>query len=926
MAAETPSLGLRVAGRWELTRVVGSGGMGTVFCAVDLSTGQDVALKLMHCNDGRHDERFLREAKLLADLHHPGIVSYLAHGQMKEGLLYLVMEWLDGEDLSRRLRRAERMPVGQLLDLVIQVADALEFAHSRGIIHRDIKPENIFIHRGGEAKLLDFGIARKLSAERLTKTGSVLGTVEYMAPEQVRGSRDLGPSADIYSLGCLLFQCLCGEPPFTGTNAAAILARILFEEAQHLQKRSPQLPTELSSLVQSMLSKDPSQRPLAVASLLRKLRTQVTDHLTDHLMSVQKDQEAAHPLVQSVKTQDELRMITAVLASPSKGAAELLDVTTHRSRSQTRSETQDVGIPASVGSYPGVRISVLTNGWLLAVFDPVGQIGLLDQVVSAAQLAQDILQLRPMTQVSIAVAQQAGSERQVIGPLVELCTKLLARASEQDAAMIRHPEIWLDDVSSGVLSARFAVEKGPFGTRLMVPRISQDLQELFQEKPRPFVGRDIELSLLELWSGTCMEECQAHAVVMLSPSGIGKSRLLQEYLHRLKQRNVEHLQLFARCDRQTERTPYGSLQRAIRSLCMVQVGQERALQQERLIEVMARYVRPADQDRVAAFVGELIGVPFPGKHHPQLAAARHDPAVMKELVVTALLDFVRAACCIGPVVLILEDFHFCDALSVRAIESLLLELHSHPLFVLAVGRNEVTERFPDLWIGIPKDVLPLRPLSRRACNRLISLLLAATVSSDLIERVLLLADGNPLFLEELIRAASAGATDALPMSVLALLQQRLRGLPPDARRILCAASIFGDTFWKGGLCEVLALPSQSVEEWLLFLCRAEVIERHRQSRLAGEVEYGFRHTLMREVLYQMATAEDRRIGHALAADYLRKMGEEDSFVLAAHAEKAGCVHTHATRARSVRFDGVQSCYRSLHEDLLLERKSGRLVS
>lgn len=423
-----------------------------------------------------------------------------------------------------------------------------------------------------------------------------------------------------------------------------------------------------------------------------------------------------------------------------------------------------------------------------------------------------------------------------------------------------------------------------------------------------------------------MEESQARAVVMLSPSGIGKSRLLQEYLHRLKQRNVEHLQLFARCDRQTEKTPYGPLQRALRSLCMVQTGQERALQRERLIEVVARYVRTPDQDRVAAFIGELIGVPFPDKHHPQLATARHDSVVMKEQVVTALLDFVRAACCVSPVVLILEDFHFCDALSVRVIESLLLELHSHPLFVLAVGRNEAAERFPELWLGIPKDVLPLRPLSRRACDRLISPLLAEKVSSELIERMLLIADGNPLFLEELIRAASSGSSDSLPMSVLALLQQRLHGLPPDARRILCAASIFGDTFWKGGLCAVLGLPSQSVEEWLLFLCRAEVIERRRQSRLAGEVEYGFRHTQMREVLYQMATVEDRRVGHALAADYLRKMGEEDSFVLAAHDERAGRVDAQAARTRSFRFDGVQSCFRSLHEDLLLYRKSGRLVS
>lgn len=882
MAAETPSLGLRVAGRWELTRVVGSGGMGTVFCAIDLSTGQEVALKLMHEAEGRNEERFLREAKLLSDLRHPGIVSYLAHGLMADGRQYLVMEWLDGEDLSHRLRRAEPMSVGQILDLVIQVADALAFAHARGIVHRDIKPENVFVHRGKDAKLLDFGIARKLSSERLTQTGAVIGTIEYMAPEQVRGSRDLGGSADIYSLGCLLYQCLCGEPPFTGVHAAAILARILFEEPQHLQLRNPSLPTELSSLVQSMLSKDPALRPQEVVTPLRKIRAQVSDQL----MPVVK--ESARPHFKSVMTHGELRMITAVLASPSRGAVGLLDSTLQRSGNVVRIEdTQDLGIPASVGSYPGVRVSVLADGWLLAVFDPVGQIGLLEQVVNAAQLAQDIVQLRPMTQVAIAVAQQGATERQILGPLVELCTKLLARANEEESVIARAPGIWLDDVSSGVLSARFAVEKGTYGTRLMAPRTTQDSQDLFLGKPRQFIGRDIELSMLELWSGACFEESIARAVLLLSSAGVGKSRLVQEFLHRLKRRDIAHLQLFARCDALTESTPYGPLQRAIRGLCMVQAGQERALQQERLASLIARYVRPSEQKRVAEFIGELIGVPFSDKNSPQLAAARHDPKVMSDQIVAALIDFVRAACSVGPVVMILEDFHFCDLLSVRVLEAMLLELHSLPLFILAAARNEVTEKFPELWIGIQKDVLQLRPLSRKACERLASQVLAGKVPSELIERVILLADGNPLFLEELMRSVSLGGSDALPVSVLAVLQHRVHGLPPDARRILRAASIFGDTFWKGGLSELVGLSSQSVEEWLLFLCRAEVIERHRQSRLAGEVEYAFRHTLMREALYQMVMSDDRKVGHGLAAAYLRKMGEVDSFVLAAHHEKAG---------------------------------------
>lgn len=171
------------------------------------------------------------------------------------------MEWLEGEDLGRRLRRGA-LSVGEIVDLVVQVAEALEFAHSKGVVHRDIKPGNIFLHRQTIAKLLDFGIARKLSGTHLTRTGMVVGTVEYMAPEQVRASRDSGPGADIYALGCVLYECLSGDPPFSGNHIAAILARILFEEPHPLALVNPSLPSPLTSLVESMLQKDAAKRPL----------------------------------------------------------------------------------------------------------------------------------------------------------------------------------------------------------------------------------------------------------------------------------------------------------------------------------------------------------------------------------------------------------------------------------------------------------------------------------------------------------------------------------------------------------------------------------------------------------------------------------------------------------------------------------------
>lgn len=249
------------ANRFEIERLAGSGGMGTVYRARDKLSGQPVALKLLH---GQADdlqksdaERFAREAQILSTLRHPGIVAHVAHGQTLQGQRFLAMEWLDGEDLAQRLARGP-LPLGEALTLIQRVATALAFAHQRGVIHRDIKPTNLFLPGGDirRVKILDFGIARRLTAATaITRTGVVLGTPEYMAPEQVRGERNLTPAADIFSLGCILYECLAGSPPFVAEHMMAVLVCILFEEPAPIAQRRPGIPEPVSALLAGMLAK-----------------------------------------------------------------------------------------------------------------------------------------------------------------------------------------------------------------------------------------------------------------------------------------------------------------------------------------------------------------------------------------------------------------------------------------------------------------------------------------------------------------------------------------------------------------------------------------------------------------------------------------------------------------------------------------------
>ncbi|MEZ4248692.1 MAG: serine/threonine-protein kinase [Polyangiales bacterium] len=262
-----------VGGRFELGRKIGAGGMGTVHEARDRQTDTQVALKLLRSRESVDVERFAREATVLAQLSHPGIVAYVAHGVAPDEDAWLAMEWLEGHTLAERLMR-DALTIVETLALARQVAAALQAAHQRGIVHRDVKPANLFLV-GGDAsrtKVLDFGIARGLAGgHTLTGTGAAIGTPHYMSPEQARAERSLGPRTDVYALGVVLFEALTGKRPFEGDTPIAVLAKILLEEAPSLVVERPDVPAPLDGLLRAMLAKDPTERPADGAAVIEAL-------------------------------------------------------------------------------------------------------------------------------------------------------------------------------------------------------------------------------------------------------------------------------------------------------------------------------------------------------------------------------------------------------------------------------------------------------------------------------------------------------------------------------------------------------------------------------------------------------------------------------------------------------------------------------
>src|SRR5689334_8880081 len=249
--------------RYRIDGEIGAGGMATVFLAQDLRHDRKVALKLLRPELSAviGAERFLAEIKLTANLQHPHILPLFDSGEADSYLFY-VMPFVEGETLRTRLNREKQLPVAEAIRIATEVASALDYAHRHGVVHRDIKPENILLH-DGQAMVADFGIAlaaSKASGDRMTETGMSLGTPHYMSPEQAMGEREITARSDVYALGAVLYEMLTGDPPFTGSTAQAIVARVVTESPRPLLPQRHTIPPHIEAAVLTALEKLPADR------------------------------------------------------------------------------------------------------------------------------------------------------------------------------------------------------------------------------------------------------------------------------------------------------------------------------------------------------------------------------------------------------------------------------------------------------------------------------------------------------------------------------------------------------------------------------------------------------------------------------------------------------------------------------------------
>ncbi len=303
-------MSLSAFGKYRVVQKIGAGGFGEVYEGLDPHLNRRVAIKTCSSNDQELRLRFTREAEIAANLRHPNIVTIFDFGH-QDGTPYLVQEYLTGEDLDHKIKRRERLDEATIREVLKQIASGLKYAHSRDVVHRDIKPANIRILDDGQVRIMDFGIAKLLSAQtQLTRTGMALGTAAYLPPEQIMG-KTLDQRADQFSFGVLAYELITGVRPFSGDSMSTILYAIAHKQPESVANQCPGCPPRLATLIETCLAKDPDDRFAGFGEIIAEL-----DGLATRTIATVPTVPAAVPLVPAA--------VPPPLPSPEPTAAESL--------------------------------------------------------------------------------------------------------------------------------------------------------------------------------------------------------------------------------------------------------------------------------------------------------------------------------------------------------------------------------------------------------------------------------------------------------------------------------------------------------------------------------------------------------------------------------------------------------------------------
>jgi eukaryotic-like serine/threonine-protein kinase len=886
---------------YQIEALAGEGGMGVVYRALHRQTGRRVAIKMLHKRGERERELMLREAEILASVEHPGVVRYIEQGEAKDGTLFVVLEWLDGEDLEALLQKRCTLSIEETLCLAERVASALAAVHQLGIIHRDIKPSNLFLPNTTieQTKILDFGIAHTKAMQTISpmmKQGKIamVGTLGYMAPEQARGEQKLTTSADIFSLGCVLFRCLTGEGPFDGAHEIAILAKILLDETPKLRSLKPEIPEALEHLVSWMLHKNPAERPRSgkqLLELLQELRGSL-----EHL-SKEPTVELA-PLPQTLTEREQGLFCVLLLQREPRAQQRPEAPKTLALAGQTIADAQAFYLHKTTAeplptiqisweadftenTYPkslrqlqnevkqeaerfGGRLEPLADGSALVFF--VGHVAT-DMAQKAARCARALQQKFPAKGISLATGRAEVTARWPVGEVIDRAVSLLAHKSQAIA---------IDNATAGLLGARFELRAHPHYYELADEYDAFTTSRTLLGKKMPCFGRDQELWAITALYEECISQRQAKSLLITAPEGAGKSRLREEVIQRLSRHPSRPKVIIGLSEENRQEEPYGVLLSALRRVCGFLEEDSPQENTRRFIARIGRYLKPEKAPRVLAFLAELLGLTLENECRALVQTAQQDPVLLGDQIRRSFADWLTAESRAHPTLLIIEDWHWCDSTSAILVNSALSRLSEQRLFLLLFARPDALQKSDSL--PLQTQHLALKPLTKEAALKFIHAALGDEYphAQTLWER----SEGNAFYLEELMRSVTLQQQQEFPETMLAMVQARLGTLSEEQRRALRAASLFGLSFWHDAVQSLLG-QTLAAGFWKPLL-DAELLEEAGASKFPQERQLHFRHALLREGTYNTFTEEDKILGHRLAGEWLVRAGETDATTLAEH--------------------------------------------
>jgi class 3 adenylate cyclase/tetratricopeptide (TPR) repeat protein len=897
---------------YRLVSLLGRGGMSTVFVAEDLHLGRAVALKVLSSDLAENPEfrdRFVRESRLAASLDHPNIVPVYSAGE-EEGVLYIAMRYVEGTDLKTLIRDEGDLGLDRTVEILGQVAGALDAAHEAGLVHRDVKPGNILLaHKKGSphAYLADFGLTKQTaSTTGFTSSGQFLGTLDYAAPEQIQGTA-LDGRTDQYSLGCVAYQCLTGEVPFPREYEMATLWAHVQDPPPRVSEHRRELPPALDEVIARAMAKDPNNRFSTTGEFVAQLGT---------ARGAPSDLSPAGPLGAStyrhtlprtaeplVSEAHETRKVVTVLFTDVAGSTALGE------------QLDPESLRNAMGHYfhamktvlerHGGKVEKFIGDAIMAVFgipelhedDALRAVRAADEMRRAlAELNQDLqrdwgvtIATRTGVNTGTVVAGDPSTGRTLVtGDAVNVAARLEQTAAPGEILLgeLTH-RLVRDGVRVETVGPRRAKGKTDPVEAVRLLEVIPGAEAHARRLDSPMVGRDRELRLLTEALDHAVSERTCHLFTLLGPAGVGKSRLVLEFLHSVSSTTV----LSGRCLSYGEGITFFPLAEVVRKAAGI--TDEDSPDQARA-KIGQTLPKNEQAHLIASAVAELIGL--------------HQRPVSSEDAFWAARTFLEGLAQAGPLIVVFDDVHWAEPAFLDLVEHVADWSRDVPILLLCMARPELLDLRPG-WGGgkLNATSILLGPLGSEEAEELIDKLLGAEgFPAEARTRILEAAEGNPLFVEEMLGmlvddslltredgrwVISEEVKDiTIPPTIHLLLAARLDRLDAGDRAVAERASVEGQVFHRGAVVRLSPdRDRQQVGTRLQSLARKELI-RPGGATFAGEDAFRFRHLLIRDAAYEGMLKETRGKLHLLFADWLsERVGErlpEYEDILGYHLEQA----------------------------------------